>query len=57
MVKNKELNKTIMCSDLNEIEAFIEELDERKEFACTGNTCSLHACKIVGIEEPCPIIL
>lgn len=47
----KGLNRILTISNSDEIETIIEELNGREEFACTGNSCPVNACNIVGIDE------
>jgi len=51
MKEIKNLNQELTMSEDSNLDTVITELLERNEFSCTGNTCPVHCCKIVGIEE------
>lgn len=39
----RELN-VMMSGDVEDLDAFIAELDERQELACTANVCGANGC-------------
>lgn len=44
------VNKSINVENDN-IDSLMEELSERNEFSCTGNTCPAHSCGVVFWED------
>lgn len=44
------VNKSIIVDNDN-IDSLMEELSERDEFSCTGNTCPAHSCGVVWWED------
>lgn len=44
------MNKSLTNAS-EDMDSLIQELTERTEFSCTGNTCPVHSCEIVWLED------